>query len=66
MGTNELADHCVELLATLGPARAKRMFGGHGLYVDGLFVGLVTSHERLYLKADEAARPRFEIGRAHV
>ena len=31
--------------------RSRRMFGGHGLYVDDLFVGLIA-FERLYLKVD--------------
>lgn len=55
-----LADHCIELLSTLGTARARRMFGGHGLYIDDLFVGLISSRERLYLKADAGSRARFE------
>lgn len=50
--------HCLELLAPLGAARSRRMFGGHGLYVDELFVALIA-FERLYLKADEQTRPQF-------
>ncbi|HVK32340.1 MAG TPA: TfoX/Sxy family protein [Burkholderiaceae bacterium] len=53
-----LVDHCLELLAPLGAVRARRMFGGHGLYVDDLFIALLA-YERLYLKADEATRERF-------
>jgi DNA transformation protein and related proteins len=53
------AAHCVELLATLGTARSKRMFGGHGLYVDELFVAIVAG-EQLYLKVDAQTRPAFE------
>lgn len=53
------AEHCVELLGALGTARAKRMFGGHGLYLDGLMVGLIAA-EQLYLKTDPGTRPRFE------
>lgn len=55
----DFIDHCLELLAVLGPARARRMFGGHGLYADGLFVAIVVDNV-LYLKADAAARPSFE------
>jgi DNA transformation protein len=51
-------DHCVELLAPLGKVRVRRMFGGHGLYVDELFVAIIAS-ERLYLKTDEPTRERF-------
>ena len=53
-----LVDHCTELLAPLGTVRAKRMFGGHGLYLDELFVALIA-FERLYLKADDTTRERF-------
>lgn len=56
-------DHLLELMAPLaariGPIAAKRMFGGHGLYYDGLMFGLV-SDGRCYLKADAVTLPRFE------
>ncbi|WP_304524164.1 TfoX/Sxy family protein [Cupriavidus sp. DB3] len=56
-------DHLLELMAPLaariGPITAKRMFGGHGLYYDGLMFGLVTDG-RCYLKADAVTLPRFE------
>jgi DNA transformation protein and related proteins len=51
--------HCVELLGKLGSARARRMFGGHGLYVDDLFVAIVADEE-LFLKVDAQSRPQFE------
>lgn len=51
--------HCLELLAPLGAARSRRMFGGHGLYLDGRMVALIASGQ-LYLKTDEAARAEFE------
>lgn len=51
--------HCVELLGALGSARARRMFGGHGLYVDDLFVAIVVGDE-LYFKVDAQTRPQFE------
>ena len=56
---NEFVDHCLELLATLGTARSRRMFGGHGLYVDDVFLALIGA-ERLYLKVDAQTRPLFE------
>ena len=33
---SDFANHCMELLAPLGPVLARRMFGGFGLYVDDL------------------------------
>ncbi|MGY4827542.1 TfoX/Sxy family protein [Sphaerotilaceae bacterium SBD11-9] len=56
---SEFAAHCLELLSPLGPARAGRMFSGHGFYVDDLFIALAIA-ERLYLKTDEQTRARFE------
>jgi len=57
--TAGLLAHCLELLAPLGRPRARRMFGGQGLYLDELFIALIAG-EVLYLKADERARPAFE------
>jgi DNA transformation protein len=47
-----------ELLAPLGPFRARRMFGGWGVYVDDCMVGLVADGE-LYLKVDAVIEERF-------
>jgi TfoX/Sxy family transcriptional regulator of competence genes len=54
----ELAAHTAELLSSLGPVQVKRMFGGHGYYVDGVFLALSTA-DQLYLKADDTTAPRF-------
>lgn len=56
---HQLVAHCLELLAPLGAPRARRMFGGHGLYVDDLFVALIA-FDRLYLKADAQTKALFE------
>ena len=56
---DEFVAHCTELLGSVGAVRSRRMFGGHGLYVDELFVA-ITSQERLYLKVDAQTRPAFE------
>lgn len=55
---SDFANHCMELLAPLGPVLARRMFGGFGLYVDGLFLAII-SRDELYLKADAASQPRY-------
>ena len=57
--SNEFVAHCMELLAPLGTVRTRRMFGGHGFYVDELFVALIAG-ERLYLKVDAQTRAAFE------
>jgi DNA transformation protein len=48
-----------ELLKDWAPVSARRMFGGHGLYHEGLMFAIVMD-QRLYLKADEVNRPEFE------
>jgi DNA transformation protein and related proteins len=53
-----LVEHCLELLSPLGAARAQRMFGGHGLRIDGVFMAIVA-FECLYLKVDDQTRPQF-------
>jgi DNA transformation protein len=58
MVAHPYVDHCLELLAPPGRARARRMFGGHGVYVDEVFVAIVAD-EQLYLKADAATQPAF-------
>jgi len=59
MAADPFIQHCLELLSSLGASRARRMFGGHGLYVDHLFVAIVAD-EVLYLKVDADTRPHFE------
>lgn len=59
MSVDGLLEHCLELLASVGTPRARRMFGGQGLYVDELFIALIA-FDRLYLKADAESAPRFE------
>ncbi|MFY3746521.1 TfoX/Sxy family protein [Anaeromyxobacter sp. Red801] len=51
-------DHAVDLLSALGPVQARRMFGGVGLYCDGLMFGLLDGDE-LFLKTDGETRPWF-------
>ena len=61
MGTTAaaFAAYCLELLEPLGSARARRMFGGHGFYVDDLFIA-IAAEEQLFLKVDAQTRPQFE------
>ena len=52
-------DHCIELLSSLGHARSKPMFGGHGIWIDDLCMAIIVD-DTLYLKTDDAHRPVFE------
>ena len=47
-----------DLFSVFGKITLRRMFGGEGLYVNGLMIGLVME-DRIYLKSDEATRPAF-------
>lgn len=46
-------------LASLGPVTARRLFGGAGIYLDGVMFALVAD-DTLYFKADDTTRPDFE------
>lgn len=47
----EFVEYIVELLLPLEGIRAKRMFGGYGLFRDGLMFGLIAG-STLYFKTD--------------
>jgi len=48
----EFVSYVVDLMQSIGPVRAKAMFGGHGIFIEGLMFGLVADRV-LYLKADK-------------
>jgi DNA transformation protein len=52
-------DFVIELLGPFGTVSARSMFGGHGIYLDGLMFALVID-DTLYLKSDEMNRGEFE------
>ena len=45
-------------MQSLGAVNAKRMFGGHGLFLDGLKFALIADNT-LYLKADSESEKAF-------
>lgn len=51
--------HLRDLMGAMGRVTTRSMFGGHGLYLDGVLVGVVID-EALYLKVDDQTRPAFE------
>lgn len=53
-----MIDWFCELLGSLGPVSARRMFGGWGLFHDGRMFALVAE-DVLYLKVDEVSREAF-------
>lgn len=52
-------DFVLESLQPLGGVSARRMFGGFGIYKDGLMFALIA-YDQLYLKVDAGNRPAFE------
>jgi DNA transformation protein len=53
------SEHIQELFASFGPVTVRRMFGGAGIYSEGVMFAL--SYDGLvYLKADEGTAPSFE------
>lgn len=57
---NEFVEYIVEdLLAEVDGVSARAMFGGFGLYKEGVIVGIVIDDE-LYLKVDESNRAEYE------
>ena len=55
----EFAAYVVDLLQTIGPCYSKGMFGGFGVFLEGLMFGLIADNE-LYLKVDDENRGEFE------
>ena len=53
-------DYTLEQLRRIRPdIRDRRMFGGVGIYAQGLFFALIVE-DRLYFKVDDTTRPDFE------
>jgi len=57
--SDDFVDYVLELFGPFGTVAAHRMFGGHGVYLDGLMFAII-SEDSLYLKADEMNRIEFE------
>ena len=56
--TDPFVLHACELLGGLGPCVARRMFGGWGLSVDGMNLGLIA-WDTLYLKTNALTEPQW-------
>lgn len=55
----EFVNYVVELMQGIGPVYHKRMFGGYGIFLEGLMLGLIADNE-LYLKADDQNSEDFQ------
>lgn len=56
--SQEFTDFVVESLEPLGPVQGRRMFGGAGIFCDGLMFGLIADG-RLFFKVDDLTEPDF-------
>ena len=59
MPRDQFADLVCELLSPMGEVRARRMFGGCGVYCDGVMMALIAD-EVLYFRTDERTRTAYE------
>ncbi|HEX7881021.1 MAG TPA: TfoX/Sxy family protein, partial [Candidatus Eisenbacteria bacterium] len=57
-------DFILEQLNRLAPTTGRAMFGGVGLYVDGVIVGLIDD-DVLYFKVNDATRGIFKAAGGH-
>ncbi|MBA3965848.1 MAG: TfoX/Sxy family protein [Nitrospirales bacterium] len=55
---SEYVEFLKEVFEQFGPIHPRRMFGGYGLFHEGLMFGLVAD-DVLYLKGDETLSPFF-------
>ena len=57
--SRQYQDYVIEQLSSVGYVTAKKMFGGVGLYADGIFFALIAN-DTLYQKVDETNRLDYE------
>lgn len=54
----EFCRYVLDLTQTIGPVESRRMFGGYGIFLDGLMFGLIADNQ-LYLKVDAENKNQF-------
>ena len=54
----EFVCHVTELMQSIGPVETRRMFGSHGMFLEGLMFALISKNT-LFLKADEETKADF-------
>jgi len=57
--SDEYLAYVIDQLDCLGPVQSRRMFGGAGLYYEGLFFAIVAD-DVLYFKVDDSNRSDYE------
>ena len=56
---SDFTEYLKEVFQALGIVTVRKMFGGYGIYLDGLMFALVADEE-LYLKVDKLTLNQFE------
>ena len=57
-------DAIQDAFAVIGPVSIRKMFGGKGIYADGMIVAVVFSTGDLCVKGDDIVRETYEAGGA--
>jgi DNA transformation protein len=57
-------DDIQDLFQSVGPVAIRRMFGGKGIYLDGMIIAIYLRDE-LMLKGDRQAAPLYEAAGSH-
>ncbi len=57
--SRDYLDYLHDLFSAFAPVTTRAMFGGHGVYRDGVIIGIVID-EAIYLKVDAQTRAVFE------
>lgn len=52
-------EYAVEQMTQWAPVSARRMFGGYGIYRDGIMFALIAD-DQLYFKVDECSRQSYQ------
>lgn len=63
--TDPFVEEVLERLTPAGTVRARGMFGGSGLYLEGVFFGLIADGA-LYFRVDDASRGAYESAGSHA
>lgn len=56
---SEFGEFLKDQFREFGAVTIRRLFGGHGVFYDGVMIGLIA-RDQLYLKADKQTAGRFE------
>ncbi len=57
--SDDFSSFVAEQLAVVGPVRVRRMFGGYGIFLDGMMFALIAD-DVLFFKADDTTKNRYE------